>query len=450
MRRRILIVGGDAAGMSAASTARRGLGDAADVIVFERGTVTSYSACGIPYWVGGEVADRDDLVVRTPDEHRANGIDVRTRHEVVAMDAVAKRVLVRSPAGEEWEAYDDLVLATGAEPIRPDIPGVDAGSVFGVQSLDDGARVLHALGDVPAPTCAVVIGSGYIGLEMAEALVRRGLRTTVVDRADQPMRTLDPEMGELVARAMTATGIRLLMGHAVDEIVTRDGRVAGVRAGAHEIPADLVVLGLGVRARSDVARSAGLPTGPADAILTEPSQRVTGHPHVWAGGDCASSRHRLFDRPVHIPLGTHANKQGWVIGRNLAGHDAEFDGVVGTAITRICSREIARTGLGEADARDEGHDVVAAVVEGATRAGYYPGVGSLTVKLVADRADRRGPGAPIVGGEGAALRLHTLAPGGWTGKTVDDLVMCDLAYAPPFSPVWDPVQTAGRVLLGRM
>ncbi len=450
MTRRILVVGGDAAGMTAASTAKRALGDAADVVVFERGTDTSYSACGIPYWVAGEVGTRDALVVRTPEGHRARGLDVRTGHEVVALDPDGGRILVRTSRGEEWHAYDDLVLATGAEPIRPEIIGINATGVYGIQTLQDGTRVIDALDGTPPPASAVVIGSGYVGLEMAEALLMRGIETTVVEQAAAPLPTVDPELGRKIADAMRSTGVRLVLGHAVHEIVTRDGRVTAVRAGGTEVPADLVILGVGVTARSGLAREAGLPTGLRGAILTDPSMRVVGHPHIWAGGDCAAVHHRILDEPVHVPLGTHANKQGWIIGRNLGGADDTFDGVIGTAITRIWSLEISRTGLGEAQARDAGRDVVVAVVDSTTRAAYYPGAAEITVKMVAERATRRILGVQIVGGRGAALRIDTAAAAIWAGMTVDDLVMCDLAYAPPFSPVWDPLQTAGRAVLGQL
>lgn len=261
------------------------------------------------------------------------------------------------------------------------------------------------------------------------------------------MGTLDPPMGALVARAMQGAGIHTMMGTDVDAIVTRDGRVASVRAGDREIPADIVILGLGVRARTHLAGDAGLPLGPADAILTDRRMRVRGHEHIWAAGDCAASHHRLLDAPVHIALGTHANKQGWVVGRNLTGEPVEFDGVIGTAITKICAREIARTGLGEGEAARAGREVVTTDIAAKTRAGYFPGVSDIHVRMTADRGSRRILGAQIVGGDGSAVRIDTIAAAIWRDMTVDELVMCDLAYAPPFSPVWDPVQTAARRLL---
>ncbi len=450
MSRRIVVIGGDAAGMSAASGAKRGLGDEAEVIVFERTPDTSYSACGIPYWIGGEVDGRDALVVRSPEKHRANGIDVRTGHEVVAIDPAGARVRVRSGDAEEWHGYDDLVIATGAEPLRPPITGIDTPGVFGVQTLADGCAVIDALEGDDAPRSAVVVGSGYIGLEIAEAFVRRGLATTVVDMAEVPMRTLDPDMGTMILDAMRRIGIRTVMGAGVDEITARDGRVQAVRAGDEEIPADIVVLGLGVRARSRLAVDAGLPTGPGDAILTDRRMRVQGHERIWAGGDCVATHHRLLDRPVHVALGTHANKHGWIIGRNLTGDAAEFDGIVGTAITKICAREIARTGLGEEEAREAGLDAVSTTITTQTRAGYMPRVADIHVKMTAERGTRRILGAQIVGGDGSAARIDTVAAALWTGMTVDDLTLCDLGYSPPFSPVWDPVQTAARRLVGML
>lgn len=447
MKQRILVIGGDAAGMTAASTVKRARGDAVDVIVFERTVFTSYSACGIPYWVGGLVQDRDDLVARSPEAHRENGIDVRTGHEVIAIDPEGKRIQVRAEGQEEWHSYDDLVIATGAEPIRPAIPGIDADGVYGVQTLADGERVIAALTGDRTPTCAVVVGSGYVGLEIAEAMLLRGLNTTVIDRSPQPMRSLDPNMGALVAEAMHLSGVRPLMGQDVQEIVVRDGHVVAVRTNATEIAADIVILGIGVRARSALAREAGLPLGPGHAILTTPDRRVVGHDHIWAGGDCSASHHRLLGEPAFIPLGTHANKHGWVIGRNLAGEDVAFDGVIGTAVTKVCSKEIGRTGLTAGEAEAAGIDHVTETVVASNRSGYFPQASPMTVTMVAERATRRILGAQIVGGSSSAIRIDTVATAIWSGMTVDDLALTDLGYSPPFSPVWDPVQVAARRLI---
>lgn len=444
--RRLVVVGGDAAGMSAASQAKRRAGDDLEVVALERSHHASYSACGIPYWVGGEVEAQDDLVARTPEEHRRRGIDLRMRHEATAIDLDAGRVAVRDLEGATSYAlgFDELVLATGAVPVRPPLPGVDAAGVFGVQTLDDGAEMIDALRR-DRPRTAVVVGAGYIGIEMAEALVRRDVAVTVVDQAVEPMTTLDPDMGRLVRTAMEGIGIDVRTGSAVERFDAADGRVRGVVLDGATLPADLVVLGVGVAPEASLAAAAGLPRGGSGAIRVDLRLRVVGHEHLWAGGDCVETFNRVSQRWGHVPLGTHANKHGRVIGENVSGGYATFAGVVGTAVSKVCDLEIARTGLLERDAREVGLRFEAVTVEATTRAGYFAGANPLTVKLLAEHRSGRLLGAQIVGrGEGSAKRIDTCAVALWHGMTVEEMTGLDLGYAPPFSPVWDPVLVAAR------
>jgi NADPH-dependent 2,4-dienoyl-CoA reductase/sulfur reductase-like enzyme len=451
----VVVVGADAAGMSAASQAKRLAGDDVEIVAFERQQWTSYSACGIPYWIAGDVDGPDALIARTPEEHRRRGIDVRLGHEVVALDVEAHTVTVRDLGSGDVQAhtYDELVLGTGATPIRPNLPGIDAEGVLGVQTIDDGAAVLSWLDEVDArtsgPARAVVVGGGYIGVEMAEAMVRHGLDVTLVDLAAQPMSTLDPDMGVLVREAMEGFGCRVVTGAAVDAIETKDGRAFGVVAGERAFPADVVVLGLGVRPATQLAADAGLWLGDSGGLVTNDRQQVVDAdgalvPGVWAGGDCVESFDRLTGGRIHVALGTHANKQGRVIGTNLGGGEATFPGIVRTAISKVCDLEIARTGLREKDASRAGIDVVTATVESTTRAGYFPGAEPMTVKALAERGSGRLLGVQIVGRAGSAKRIDAAALALWNGMSARDLAMSDLAYAPPFSPVWDPVQIAAR------
>lgn len=445
-RERLLVVGGDAAGLSAASQARRRR-DAADleIVAFERGHHASYSACGIPYYVGGVVDGADRLIARTPAEFAARDIDLRLCTEAVEIDTAGGRVRVRDVASgaEAWEPYDHLVVATGAVPVRPPLPGADARGVHGVQTLDDGIAIHRAL-EAGAPRRAVVVGGGYIGLEMAEAMVMRGLEVALVDAAEQPMTTLDPDMGALVADAMRGLGIELHLGEPVAGFDTdASGRVTAVRTEARTLPADIVVLGLGVRPGSGLARDAGIETGPTGGIVTDRRMR-TRTERVWAAGDCVESRHLVSGAPVAIPLGTHANKQGRVAGINLGGGYATFPGVLGTAISKICRVEVARTGLNEREAAAAGFATLSVAVESTTRAGYHPDATSMTTKLVVERRSGRLLGAQIVGEEGAAKRVDGLAVMLWNRMTVEEMTGLDLAYAPPFSPVWDPVLIAAR------
>ncbi|WNM30926.1 FAD-dependent oxidoreductase [Streptomyces sp. Li-HN-5-11] len=446
-RERLVVIGGDAAGMSAASQARRLRGpDELEIVAFERGHFTSFSACGIPYWVSGDVGDRDRLIARTPEEHRARDIDLRMRTEVTEIDVAAGCVRARDVDSgvESWTSYDKLVIATGARPIRPDMPGADAPGVHGVQTLDDGEALLGTLARARGRR-AVVVGAGYIGVEMAEALIKCGYEVTVVNRGREPMSTLDADMGRLVREAMVGLGITMVGDREVTKVLTgEDGRVRAVATQDAEYPADVVVLGIGVRPETGLARAAGLPLGPHGGLLTDRAMRVRGHENIWAGGDCVEVLDLVSGQQRHVPLGTHANKHGQVIGTNAGGGYATFPGVVGTAVSKVCDLEIARTGLREKDARRVGLQFETVVVESTSRAGYYPGASLMTVKMLAERRTGRLLGVQIVGRESAAKRVDIAAVALTAGMTVEQMTALDLGYAPPFSPVWDPVLVAAR------
>ncbi|MEU2100718.1 FAD-dependent oxidoreductase [Nocardia sp. NPDC019255] len=446
MSERLVVIGGDATGMSAASQARR-MKDASalEIVVFERGGFTSYSACGIPYWVGGHVADRDALIARTPEEHRSREIDLRLRTEVTEIDVEQARVRYRDrdTGDSAWMSYDQLVIATGARPVRPALPGIDANGVHGVQTLDDGQALLDTLERTRGKR-AVVVGAGYIGVEMAEALIRRGYDVTMVNRGTEPMSTLDTDMGALVRDAMCGMGIKVVGGAEVSQFRTDDGRVAAVVTDTAEYPADVVVLGIGVRPETGLARAAGLPLGEYGGLRTDPAMRVRGHENIWAGGDCVEVLDLVSGRERHIPLGTHANKHGQIIGANIGGGYALFPGVVGTAVSKVCALEVARTGLREKDAHAAGLQYVTVTVESTSRAGYYPDAAPMTVKMLAERFTGRLLGTQIVGREGAGKRVDIAAVALTARMTVEQMTMLDLGYAPPFSPVWDPVLVAAR------
>ncbi len=440
-----MVIGGDAAGGSAASQAKKRQRDL-DVVMFERGRATSYSACGIPYWISGAVDDEASLIARTPDEHRAAGIDVRMRTEVVGIDLERQVVHWRDleSGGEGTEPYDDLVYATGSVPMRPPVPGIDAAGVYGVQVLDDGATLRAELSR-DSVRRVVVVGGGYIGLEIAEACRMRGLDVTVVDRAATPVGTFDPDVGAQIAEAVREEGIEVVLSDGVAAIdVGADGRPrAVVTASGRELPADLVVLGLGVRPDVRLAQEAGIPLGISGGVDVDARMRTRAE-GVWAAGDCVESRHRLSGQRVVVALGTHANKQGRVAGINIGGGYATFPGVIGTAITRICNLEAARTGLSSAEAEAAGYSFVKVGVDSTTKAGYFPGAAPIHVSMIAERRSGRLLGAQVVGREAAAKRVDALAICIWNEMTVDEILSLDLSYAPPFSPVWDPVLIAAR------
>ncbi len=438
--------------MAAAAAARRGRADL-EIVALEKGAFTSYSACGIPYLVSGAVEDPEALVARSPQEHRDRSlIDVRTRHEVMAIDLDAHRIDVRDHEHERTYqlGFDLLHIATGAKPIRPPLPGIDSPFVHGVQTLDDGVRLANDAASA-ALSQVVVVGGGYIGLELAEAFKQRGLKVTVIERDDEVMPSLDPEMGSLVGGAMQDIGIDVMCDCSAAAFEPpASGRGSGevVLSSGQRLRADLVVLGLGVEPNAGLASDAGVATGVRGGVEVNRRQQ-TSVDGVYAAGDCCTSFHLVTGEQVYVALGTVANRQGRVAGINLGGGYATFPGVLGTAVARVCSVEIGRTGLTEAEAARAGFEVDTASIESTTRAGYFPGAKPIAVKLVADRNSQRLLGAQIVGrGAGSAKRIDVIAVAITAGMTAAELLDADLGYAPPFGPLWDPVQVAARKLAG--
>lgn len=445
MTERLIVIGGDAAGMSAASQARRRRpAEDLDILVFERSSFVSYSACGEPYFVAGYVEDLDDLVVVTPQQFGARDIEVQVRHEVTEIDLDRGRVtVVDHDSGQvEPHGYDTLLFATGAVPKRPPIEGIDLEGVHEMQTLDDARRV-RLLAEQGVER-VVVVGGGYIGLEMAEAFHHLGVPTTVVTSGPAVLETtLDPDMGSLVTEQMREIGIAVHTDIRVECINGRDGRVTGVGCTDQDFPADLVILGLGTRPAVELAEEAGIPLGESGAVWVNPRQqtRLDG---VWSAGDCAEATHRLTSRPVNIHLGTVANKQGRVAGINLGGGYATFPGVLGTAITKVCGLEISRTGLTELETKEAGLPFVTATVDSSTAAYYWPEAEDMTLKVLAEKGSGRLLGAQIVGGDRSAKRIDVFAAALWNEMSADDMMDMDLSYAPPFSGVWDPALIAAR------
>ena len=447
MTERLVVIGGDAAGMSAASQARRRRGPQdLEIIAFERGDYTSYSACGIPYFVADTVTEVDKLVIRSPDVFRdKQDIDVRIRHEVTEIDLDKRAVKVRNLGddSESTHGFDLLMVATGGAPIRPPLDGVDAAGIFGIQTLNDGVMVRAVVED-EKPKHAVVVGGGYIGLEMAEAFVVRGMKVALVETDPQPMSTLDPDMGELVADAMRKMGIDVLTNESVAGFEKNAaGKVTGVVTDQRSLHADIVVLGIGTRPDVTLAEHAGIGIGSAGGVVVD-RQMQTSIDGVWSAGDCAEKFHRVARKAVTVALGTHANKEGRVAGINIGGGYATFPGVVGTAVSKVCDLEVARTGLKETEAVQAGFDHIVSSIDSTTRAGYFPGAEPIRTKLVVEKRSGRLLGAQIVGKEGAAKRIDALATALWNEMTVDHMLNLDLSYAPPFAPVWDPVLIAAR------
>jgi NADPH-dependent 2,4-dienoyl-CoA reductase/sulfur reductase-like enzyme len=445
--KKLVVIGGDAAGMSAASKVRR-IHKTWKIIVFERGRYTSYAACGMPYFIEGIVESADQLIARTPEVFREKqNIDVRILHEVIQIDPDKKRVRVRNleEGSEFWESYDDLLIATGASPVRPAVAGIDAKGIFGLSILQSGLDVFTYMRE-HKPQKAVIVGGGYIGIEMAEALLERNMKVSLVDMASEVMITMDPDMGKLISEYMREKGVDLYMGEKLDHFETRRGKITGIVTDKRTLGADLVILGMGAVPNTSLAKEAGLELGAKDAIRIN-KKMETSVANIWAAGDCAESFHLVSEKQVHIALGTVANKQGLIAGENISGGSMEFPGVVGTAITKIKELEISRTGLNEKELNDLGIPYKSSTITSSTLPGYYPGAGEITVKLLAEKTGGRLLGGQIVGKQGAAKRIDILAIAITARMTLSDLLVLDLSYAPPFSPVWDPLQIAARDLL---
>jgi NADPH-dependent 2,4-dienoyl-CoA reductase/sulfur reductase-like enzyme len=395
------------------------------------------------------VDNTEELIARTPEEFQSRlGIAVRTHHEVVQIDRSRQRVAVQGNGGTRWESYDELVIATGSVPLVPAWPGVDSDGIFTVKTLADG-RAIRDYIEQQHPRHAVVVGAGYIGLEMAENLRHWGIETTLLEQNGQVMPTMDADMAEFVCDALEGLGVRV---HLQEEVVGFDvyrGRVQAVQTRHGSVPGDLVVLGLGVRPQTTLAQEAGIPLGVKNAIRVTP-YLMTEVPHVWAVGDATQTLHQVTGLPSYVALATVANKQGRIAGMNLSGASIAFPGVLGTAITRVGSTEVARTGLTWAEASAAGIQAIETRIQAETKLGYFEDVSPMTVKIVAEIASGRILGGQIVGGSGSGKRIDTLATAVSAKMTVTQVVDLDLAYAPPFSDVWDPVQIAARTLIAKI
>lgn len=362
----------------------------------------------------------------------------------MVIDLQKRQVLVRevNNVKENWEPFDYLMIATGAVPICPNVPGIDADGIYGVNTLQSGINIRRDV-DLKKPKRAVIVGGGYIGLEMAEAFVLRGLEVSLVEHADQVMNTLDGDMAQMVSAALAQIGISLYMQESLEGFDVREGKLQAVVTDKRSLPTDIAILGMGVRPNSKLAKEAGLRLGTKDSIAVN-DRMQTDIEGIWAAGDCVESFHLISRRHFHIALGTVANKQGRVAGINIGGKYATFPGVVGTAVSKICSLEVARTGLQEKEIRQLGLEYVSGKINSRTRAGYYPDAGRITVKLLAEKGNGRLLGGQIVGKEGAAKRIDVIATALHAGFNLEEMLNLDLSYAPPYSPVWDPVLIAVR------
>ncbi len=446
MKRRVLIVGGVAGGASTAARLRR-LDEGAEIVLFDRGPHVSFANCGLPYYVGNIIADEGRLLVTSRELFRDRfNIDVQTEHEVTAIDRGARTIHVRDVrAGSECEErYDVLVLAPGAAPIRPDAPGLDLPGVFVVRTIPDTRRIRAWL-EGPMRREAVVVGGGFIGLEMAENLVRRGLTVTVLEKLPQVMPPLDPEMASEIARHLRAEGVRLRLDEGFRGIEADGGRLAVRTERDDTIGTDLVILALGVRPEAALAQAAGLAIGARGGIVVDERMR-TSDQRIYAVGDAVEVRDVIIGQEIVLPLAGPANRQGRVAAEAIAGRWTRFRGVQATAIVSVLGLTVATTGATEKGLRRAGvTDFGVVYLHPGHHAGYYPGATPIHLKLIYTREDGRILGAQAVGREGVDKRIDVIASMIQMRGTVHDLAEVELCYAPQFGAAKDPVNVAGMM-----
>ncbi|MFH1116788.1 MAG: FAD-dependent oxidoreductase [Pseudomonadota bacterium] len=445
---RFVVIGGDAAGMSAGSKVKRN-DPSIETTVLEASTDVSYSACGMPYNVADAGREMDDLVVRKAEVFRAKqGIDLRVDHTATAIDRVGKRVLGRTSAGEDFEvSYDKLLIATGARARKLDVPGADLPGVMSLKSLQDGRDIKAwlASGNVKR---ALIVGMGYIGLEMADALHERGIKVDMIKPSPRLLPYMPEEMADVVLNELTGKGVNVRLGVAIKAI---ERTPSGLRAilDNGELDTDMVLTGLGVVPNSEPAAAAGLELGPHKAIAVDKSLR-TSDPDIYAAGDCADAYHVVTGQRVWVPLALRANRAGWAAADNVTGGAVELPGIVGTAVFKVLDLEVARTGLSIDEAKRAGFHPVESMIKSRSRAHAHPGNQTIYVNLTADAKTGKLLGGSMVGKEGVAHRINAVAVALHAGLTVAEFFQCDMAYAPPFSPVWDPLLTAANQLLKKL
>ena len=443
---RIVIIGGVAGGASAAAKARR-TNESADITIFEKGPYVSFANCGLPYYVGETIQDRDELLLQTPERFwKRFRVQVHVLYEVININRKEKSVGVKSLVTQEITShpYDTLILAPGAGAIVPDIPGTRSKNIFSVKTVPDSDAIKSFLHDHPSRN-ALVIGGGFIGLETAEALVNRGLTVTIVEKAPEILPPFDPDMARLVAQHLKENGVRIIVDdgikgfHQTGEFTQEAELESGTR-----LPMDLAILSIGVRPELKLAREAGLEIGQSGGIAVNERQQ-TSDPHIYAAGDAVETTHLVTGQRTRIPLAGPANKQGRVAGANAAGGDLQFHGALGTAIVESIGITAAKTGLAEHEANRHGLEYFVSVTHPLDHAGYYPGAEALHIKLIVEQETGTLLGAQIVGEQGVDKRIDVLATALHAKMKVQDLEQLDLAYAPQFNSAKGPVIMAGFV-----
>lgn len=437
-----IVIGGVAAGMSAASKLRRMVPDA-EITVYEKGGFLSYGACGLPYYVGDFNTEPGKLIARTQEQYREMKIDCRLHHEVLRVDPAAKKVQVRDlTSGREFEdTYDKLMIAVGCNSVIPRFPGSDLPAVFSLRSMEDGL-LLREIAHLDGVRHVAVIGGGYIGVEMAEALVHLGRQVTLIEAGDRIMNTFEPEFSELAAQELERNGVRVMIQSAVTGI-GETGNARIVKTGKGDVSCDIVIMAVGVRPATAFLKDTGIRMARNGALIVDREMR-TSVEDVWAAGDCATVYHRLMEEDAFIALGTVANKCGRIAGENMAGKHTKFTGALGTAAIKVFDVEFGRTGMTERDAKRLGIDYKTKLVTAFDHPAYYPDPEKLVIKLIYEARTRKLLGANVCGKRNAVMRTDIFAVAIHNGMTTEEVGMVDLAYAPPFASVWDAVHIAAN------
>ncbi len=437
-----IVLGGVAAGMSAASKLKRERPEA-EITVYERGNFLSYGACGLPYFIGGFNSDAGKLIARTREQYDKMGICTYLRHEALKVDAVLKRVEIKNhDTGETFfDNYDVLMIAVGCQSVMPSVEGADLPSVFYVKTMEDGL-LFEKIGKLQGVNEVVIVGGGYIGVEMAEAMLHLNKKVTIVEAAERLLAPFEPEFSELAAQELTRKGVVLRLKERVTSF-TEEKEYRMVHTDRGEYRADVVLVAVGVVPATSFLKDTGIDMARNGSLIVDREQR-TSLPDVFSAGDCAVCWHRVAQENYFLPLGTVANKCGRIAGANMAGAHETFEGALGTAAIKVCDLEMARTGLSEADAKRKGIDYDMKIVVANDHPAYYPNPTKLTIKLLYEKRTLRLLGANIAGVKGAVLRGDIFAAAIHAGMGTDELGMVDLAYAPPFATVWDAVNIAAN------
>ena len=443
---KVVIVGGVAGGATAAARIRR-LDEHAEIIVFERSGYISYANCGLPYYIGGIIEDPEDLTLQTPESFfRRFRIHMKVRHEVTAIHPDRKTVSVKNlETGTLFEeSYDKLLLSPGAKPVRPDLPGMDSDKLFTLRTVEDTFRIREFV-DQHKPKSAVMVGGGFIGLEVAENLRALGLDVTIVQRPKQLMNPFDADMASFIHSEMRKHGVKLLLGYSVEGFAKKNNGVDVILKDSNPIHADMVVLAIGVTPESALAKEAGLALGTKGSILVN-DRMETSAPDIYAVGDAVQVKHYVTGADTLIALAGPANKQGRIAADNICGGDSRFLGSQGSSIIKVFDITAAVTGINETNARRSGLDVDTVILSPMSHAGYYPGGKVMTMKVVFEKETYRLLGAQIAGYDGVDKRIDVLATAIHAGMKAPQLKDLDLAYAPPYSSAKDPVNMAGFII----